>query len=97
MATLANANAQPEYEEEPIEAGCPMLIHAAASNPVDSSRAFMRCALGWSVFSALSQARCSATHLVENCWREHPEKTPIVEVEPVVISFQSGSGKAAAD
>jgi hypothetical protein len=98
MANPANATSNYERADgDAFEAGCPMLIHAAAPNPVDGSRVFMRCALGWSVFTSLSQARCAATHLVENCWQAHPEKTPLIDEASLLIPISMTHGKIAAD
>lgn len=93
-------NAQPSIDDgmvEQIEPGCPMLVHAATPHPLEPGRIYMRCALGWSVYSRLHQARCAATRAVEDCWQEHPEKTPIVDVVPVMPVHLPTVGKVAAD
>lgn len=86
-----------EYVTEQIKAGCPMLIHASSPHPIIPGAKFMRCTLGWSVYSELSQARCAATNAVENCWRVHPERTPITILDPLPLSTPGFTGKVAAD
>lgn len=93
-------HAQPAIDDgmvEQIEAGCPMLVRAATPHPLKPDEIYMRCALGWSVYSRLSQARCAATHAVEDCWQEHPEKTPMVEVDSLLFPRRPAAGKVAAD
>ena len=38
----------------------------------------VRCALGWALHNDLEVARCAATDVVTDCWKEHPERTPVV-------------------
>ena len=55
-----------------------MLVRAAATNPVHPERTLMRCQLGWSIRDELDRARCRAVNAVPDCWRAHPERTPLV-------------------
>ncbi|MDQ2684055.1 MAG: hypothetical protein M3Y37_11065 [Chloroflexota bacterium] len=86
-----------EAASEQIHAGCPMLIRAAAAHPLLEDRPFMRCALGWSIYSMLAQARCAATRAVQDCWQEHPERTPLLDEAESPLALQVLTGKAAAD
>jgi hypothetical protein len=76
--THSPAPANDEFVAETINPGCPMLIRAAADHPTKNHALMMRCALGWSLHDELDYARCGATHAVQDCWRVHPELTPVV-------------------
>lgn len=47
----------------------------------------MRCSLGWSLHNELEAARCVATDVVTDCWKVHPERTPVV----VLPAAEAGS------
>lgn len=68
-----------EQTAEPGQFGCPMLVRGHRSHPVDD-RPMWRCHLGWSLRSELDVARCSATNSATDCWKVHPERTPLVVV-----------------
>jgi len=38
----------------------------------------MRCSLGWALHDGLEVARCQATDVLTDCWKVHPERTPVV-------------------
>ncbi|MCC6313719.1 MAG: hypothetical protein IT337_06875 [Thermomicrobiales bacterium] len=40
----------------------------------------MRCSLGWALPDELEAARCRATDGVIDCWKMHPERTPLIAV-----------------
>jgi hypothetical protein len=62
-------------------------------NPVDPSQPMWRCSLGWAIHGAHDAACCRATELVSDCWKVHPERTPVVAV-PLAITVDH---KAIAD
>ena len=74
---------QEEETAEPGRYGCPMLTRGHVCLPPDESRPVMRCALGWALHDELEVARCAATDVVTDCWKVHPERTPVI-VLPVV-------------
>jgi hypothetical protein len=86
-----------EGRVETIGFGCPMLIRAAADHPVHSGDILMRCALGWSIRDDLDCARCAATNAVQDCWRVHPERTPVVSVEDQIGRVDQQPAWHAAD
>ena len=79
-------------EEEPLAEpgryGCPMLVRTHLYPSRQATRPVMRCALGWALHNELEVARCVATDLVTDCWKVHPERTPVV-VLPVA---EAGTG-----
>jgi hypothetical protein len=42
----------------------------------------MRCSLGWALHGEIEVERCLATEAVIDCWKEHPERTPVVVLAP---------------
>ena len=66
-----------ESPAEPGRYGCPMLVRTRFY-PRGSTRPAMRCALGWALHDELEVARCVATDVVTDCWKVHPERTPVV-------------------
>ena len=66
-----------EPSAEPGRYGCPMLVRSRF-RPQGASRPAMRCSLGWSLHDELEVARCVATDVVPDCWKVHPERTPVV-------------------
>ena len=66
-----------EPTAEPGRYGCPMLVRTRFYRP-GSARPAMRCALGWALHNELEVARCAATDAVTDCWKIHPERTPVV-------------------
>ena len=67
---------------EPGRFGCPMLVRTRLYLPPDAACPVMRCALGWALHDAMDAARCAATDAVTDCWKEHPERTPVVALPP---------------
>ncbi len=68
-------------EEQTAEAGhygCPMLKRTRFYPSKDSSQPAMRCNLGWAVHNEVEMARCMATDVLNDCWKVHPERTPVV-------------------
>lgn len=86
-----------EFGAEAINPGCPMLIRAAAHHPTKQQPLLMRCALGWSLHDELDYARCGATHAVQDCWRVHPELTPVVALPGTDESLEVEARLHAAD
>lgn len=68
-------------QEEPEAAtgryGCPMLVRTRFSF-VPGGPPLMRCSLGWALHDDLEVARCQATDVLTDCWKVHPERTPVV-------------------
>ena len=94
MSPLPNAS---EEGAEPGRFGCPMLTplqweHAAALRVPAS-----RCLIGWSLTDDLAIARCRATHAVIDCWKAHPERTPILGADDEHPPHLSALRVAAAD
>ena len=68
---------------EPGHFGCSMLTRVHfASRPGQRVRT-MRCALGWALHNDLEVARCGATDSLVDCWKAHPERTPVVALPGV--------------
>ncbi|MFM9105906.1 MAG: hypothetical protein ACKOWF_04330 [Chloroflexota bacterium] len=69
-------------EEEPSSEagrfGCPMLVRSRFGEMVQGPIPVMRCSLGWGVHDELDAARCRATESVGDCWKAHPERTPMI-------------------
>lgn len=68
-------------EESPAESGrygCPMLSRGRGPHPTQPHRPFWRCSLGWALRDDLDVANCIATEAVNDCWKMHPERRPIV-------------------
>jgi len=61
-----------------------MLVRSRMRLPYDAPHPLMRCALGWALHGDPDVARCAATESVLDCWKVHPERTPAVEIQPVV-------------
>ena len=98
MATLnlMQTPGSEDFAAESIKAGCPMLIRAAAPHPTIAGAVLMRCALGWSIHDELDCARCAETSAVQDCWRVHPERTPVIAM-PVSGAPGIDPGRHAAD
>jgi hypothetical protein len=92
-----NASPQFDYEVESIQPGCPMLIRSAASHPTRKDAVLMRCALGWSIHDELECARCAATSAVQDCWKVHPERTPVIALSEDREGAGAASTRHAAD
>ena len=86
-----------EFATESIKAGCPMLTRSAAPHPVHADGILMRCALGWSIHDQLDCARCAATTAVQDCWRVHPERTPVVSLPASADHLDPAPKRHAAD
>ena len=82
-----------EPQAEPGRYGCPMLVRASGMHPVDPSQPQWRCSLGWAIHGEHEAACCQATELVSDCWKVHPERTPVVAF-PVPMTAEH---KATAD
>ena len=67
-----------EPPAEPGRFGCPMLTRTRLFLPPNAERPVMRCALGWALHNAADVARCVATDVVTDCWKIHPERSPVV-------------------
>lgn len=87
-----------ELPAEPGRFGCPMLTRGHGQHPLDAELPNMRCAVAWAIHGDVEVQRCLATEAVIDCWKVHPERTPIV-----VLASATGSGpqeteqKASAD
>jgi len=66
-----------ETTAEPGRYGCPMLVRSRFAPPW-AAGSTMRCSLGWALHNGLEVARCAATEVVTDCWKLHPERTPVV-------------------
>jgi len=73
----------PEEEPtaEPGRFGCPMLVRSRAGLAAAGALPPMRCSLGWALHDDLDAARCRATDSVSDCWKVHPERTPMVALD----------------
>lgn len=74
-----------QEEESPVEPGrygCPMLIRAHRTHPLRANQPMMRCSLGWALHGEIEVERCLATEAVMDCWKEHPERMPVVVLMP---------------
>ena len=67
-----------EPEAEPGRFGCPMLVRTRLYLPPQAATPVMRCSLGWALHGTYEAACCSATHVVTDCWKVHPERIPVV-------------------
>jgi hypothetical protein len=94
---LSPTPASDDFATESINPGCPMLIRAAAPHPTISGAILMRCALGWSIHDEIDCARCAGTTLVQDCWRVHPERTPVVAMPDAGDPTALVAGRHAAD
>jgi hypothetical protein len=72
-----------ETTVEPGRYGCPMLIQSRQIIPTAATRPIMRCALGWALHNEVEVARCAATEAMTDCWKIHPERTPVVVLSTV--------------
>lgn len=79
---------------EPGHFGCSMLSRARCTSRPGVRLQLMRCSLGWALHDDLEVARCRATDSLTDCWKLHPERTPVVvlpgmeregEVDPATI------------
>ena len=66
-----------ESEAEPGRYGCPMLSRTRFSLSPDAAP-MMRCSFGWALHGEQDVGRCMATDSVLDCWKVHPERTPVV-------------------
>ena len=87
-----------ESPAEPGRFGCPMLTRGHRPNPIDASLPLMRCSNGWAVHGEIEIQRCLATDAVMDCWKVHPERTPIVALAPTMgTETRETEQKASAD
>ncbi|MGH2535469.1 MAG: hypothetical protein ACRDJW_24685 [Thermomicrobiales bacterium] len=70
-------DAAEESSAEPGRYGCPMLSRLHATLMADANRPVYRCSLGWALTSELDVTCCAATEAVIDCWKVHPERTPV--------------------
>ena len=63
---------------EPGHFGCSMLGRGRFSCRPGARAQQMRCSLGWALHNDLEVARCCATDSLTDCWKVHPERTPVV-------------------
>ena len=63
---------------EPGRFGCSMLGRGRFACRPGSRVQTMRCSLGWALHNDLEVARCRATESLTDCWKVHPERTPVV-------------------
>ncbi len=82
-----------ESSAEPGRYGCPMLSRARCSQLTLPNQPLWRCSLGWALHGDLDVARCIATESAIDCWKVHPERTPIVALP----TNGAGEQKASAD
>ena len=86
-------------EEEPLAEpgryGCPMLVRSRVRLPGATGPA-MRCSLGWSLHDELEVARCAATDVIPDCWKVHPERTPVVVLPTADAGAVTDLGPAPA-
>ena len=90
-----------QEEESPVEPGrfgCPMLNRGHRSHPVDARLPIIRCSIGWAIHGDIEVQRCQATESVTDCWKAHPERTPMVVLTPTESTgFPDTDQKASAD
>ncbi len=87
-----------ELPAEPGRFGCPMLTRGYRPNANDASLPLMRCSNGWAVHGDVEVQRCLATEVVMDCWKVHPERTPIVALASTVgTDSRETEQKAIAD
>ncbi len=63
---------------EPGHFGCCMLTRLHFAPRSGQRVRTMRCSLGWALHDDLEVARCRATDSLVDCWKVHPERTPVV-------------------
>jgi hypothetical protein len=98
MASTQKANDYEAVEpSDPIRPGCPMLIRAAAPNPVDELQVYFRCGLGWNVIMPEDNERCARVGAVDQCWQDHPDRLEAQPPPVVTTTLQIIPGKVAAD
>ncbi len=85
-----------EPAAEPGRYGCPMLFRTRYYPSPGATRPAMRCALGWAIHNELEVARCSATDIVTDCWKVHPERTPVLAL-PGADAESDATAKVAGD
>lgn len=84
---------------EPGHFGCSMLTRSHFTSRPGSGIKTMRCALGWALHNDLEVARCCATDSLTDCWKVHPERTPVVVLPGMERddNRQPAPAKAAGD
>ena len=73
-------------EAEPGRFGCPLLVPVQWERTAEARVPRSRCLIGWSLTDDLAVARCRATHAVTDCWKAHPERTPLLATDEPPIS-----------
>lgn len=84
---------------EPGHFGCSMLARARFVSRSGRPVQMLRCSLGWALHNELEVARCCATESLIDCWKVHPERTPVVALPGMERDGEVGpvSVKAAGD
>lgn len=75
--------------------GCPMLAPVHWDGAREAGVPTRRCLIGWSLHDELAIARCRATHAVVDCWKAHPERTPIVALDGASTGHHAAHPTAA--
>lgn len=70
--------ASEEPEAEPGRYGCSMLVRTRFKLNPEDRLPVMRCSLGWALHNELEVARCMAVNAMTDCWKVHPERSPII-------------------
>jgi hypothetical protein len=87
-----------ELPAEPGRFGCPMLTRGHRANPDDATLPIARCSNGWAIHGEVEIQRCLTTEAVLDCWKVHPERTPIVALAPAMgTGLPETEHKASAD
>ncbi len=84
-----------ESMAEPGRYGCPMLCRTRVTLP-GMAGPVMRCALGWALHNDMEVARCAATSVVTDCWKVHPERTPVVVIPAAETGAEADAEPAPA-
>jgi hypothetical protein len=75
-----------------------MLTRGHRAHPLDANRPMIRCSLGWALHGDVDVQRCQAIEIVSDCWKIHPERTPIVVLAPTAgADSRETEQKASAD
>jgi hypothetical protein len=85
-----------EPSAEPGRYGCPMLVRTRFFLSADAARPVMRCSLGWALHGELDVARCRVTESVTDCWKVHPERTPVVVLTGTDDERPDGGARVAS-
>ena len=79
-----------EQTAEPGRFGCPMLVHAHCGPLRGRTEPVYRCSLGWALHCEDDVLRCSLTEIVNDCWKVHPERLPVLaEIEVLAVGDET--------